>query len=91
MSDQDDKLKGSVKHYDKPTEPVSVQGWEALKDSPWVTDGSLPLDGKVVIIEYQGEWPGRGNGGITNAYAWCRRWFNLPSGVKVTRWRYMPE
>ncbi len=91
MSDKTEKLKDSVKHYNNPTEPVSIESWEALGDSPWVTDGSLPPEGKVVIIEYQGEWPGRGSGGITDAYAWDRRWFNLPSGIEVTKWMYIPE
>lgn len=91
MTDKPEELEGSVKHYNEPTEPVSMEGWKALNDSPWFTDDCLPPQGKVVIIEYQGEWPGRGNGGITDAYAWECKWFNLPSSVKVTRWMYIPQ
>jgi hypothetical protein len=57
----------------------------------WVTDLTLPPEIHSVIVEYMGYWPGRGNGGITDLYAYAGTWFNIPEGVTVVQWKYDPD
>lgn len=51
----------------------------------------MPEDGEVVIGLYQGYWPGRGNGGISDMYAMNQSWANLPDSIKVVGWMLAPD
>lgn len=51
----------------------------------------MPEDREVVIALYLGYWSGRGNSGITDAYAVGRQWFNIPEGVTVAGWLPVPD
>jgi hypothetical protein len=51
----------------------------------------MPEDMAVVIALYLGCWPGRGNSGITDMYAFDGKWFNLPEGVVIVGWMPMPD
>ena len=52
----------------------------------------LPPQGHVVIICYDGIWPGVSNcGGIIDRYVWDGKWFNIPDGITVKWWMYDPE
>jgi hypothetical protein len=60
--------------------------------SPWVTDGRMPCNRKLVIAEYSGAWPGRSGGcGIADIYADQGEWFNIPETVRIVRWMTIPE
>ncbi len=51
----------------------------------------MPEDMAVVIALYLGCWPGRGNSGITDIYAFDGEWFNLPEGVLIVGWMPIPD
>ncbi|MCH8498644.1 MAG: DUF551 domain-containing protein [Marinobacter sp.] len=51
----------------------------------------MPKDLVVVIALYLGHWPRRGNGGITDAYAYNGTWFNIPEGVTIAGWMPIPD
>jgi hypothetical protein len=56
----------------------------------WITD-SLPPDMHVVIMKFDGFWPGLGCGGIVDRYCYGGSWFNIPDTVTVTGWMYAPD
>ncbi|WBU42679.1 MULTISPECIES: DUF551 domain-containing protein [Marinobacter] len=51
----------------------------------------MPEDREIVIALYLGCWSGRGNSGITDAYAVDRQWGNIPEGVTVVGWMPLPN
>lgn len=51
----------------------------------------MPPDGLVVIVEFAGMWPNHGNTGIRDAYAWNGQWYNIPEGVSITKWMFIPD
>ncbi|QBM19265.1 hypothetical protein MARI_34110 (plasmid) [Marinobacter sp. JH2] len=51
----------------------------------------MPEDREVVIVLYLGCWSGRGNSGISDAYAVGRQWVNIPEGVTVSAWMPVPD
>ncbi len=58
----------------------------------WINPAEqMPADREVVIALYLGAWPGRGNSGITDAYAVERQWYNIPEGVTVAGWMPVPD
>lgn len=81
-----------MKQYQKTFHNCSKEGRIYGK---WFTvekDGNPP-DCEVVIVEYSGEWPNRGVGGITDLHWYYNDWSNYPdwNGVKIERWMWIPE
>ncbi|EKE75983.1 DUF551 domain-containing protein [Gallaecimonas xiamenensis] len=52
---------------------------------------AMPADLAVVVVLYQGVWPHRGNGGITDLYAVGGNWVQVPQGVVVVAWMPIPD
>ncbi|MET4693606.1 DUF551 domain-containing protein [Endozoicomonas lisbonensis] len=50
----------------------------------------MPESMEVVIVLYVGSWPGRGCGGIADAYATGVEWY-VPEGVNVVGWMPIPD
>ena len=51
----------------------------------------MPADMEVVIALYLGHWLGRGNSGITDAYAVDGQWVNIPEGITIAGWMPVPD
>ena len=64
---------------------------EALRAAQgWITDHQPP-DMHVVIMKFEGFWPGLGCGGIIDRYCYDGSWFNIPETITVTGWMYAPD
>lgn len=64
---------------------INRVGWIECKT------GILPDDLEVVICQYSGHWPGRGNGGIVDLYCTAGKWWNHPDTVTIEKWMYDPD
>lgn len=63
-----------------------------FKQLPWIdAKMRMPPDMEVVIVEFSGMWPGHGNSGIRDVYAYGGQWYNVPDTVTIERWMYIPE
>lgn len=62
-----------------------------MPEAKWIScEERMPPDGTLVIVEYEGMWPDRGRGGITDRYTWDGEWFNVPKTVRITHWMPIP-